>query len=410
MPAMASRTLLAVTFLALTSSYRAPRAWAQATAPDVIAPAAAPAPAVPTAPSVDPDVALERVLRSGCRDGLAAIDRLADNPNAPWSATVSRLCRRILHMPAANVAPPRVQAAVEPRRDKSVQEGRGRLVLWSSLYGLWLGIATDLMFDIDNERLIILPPLLGMGAGLGVSLALTSGVPISAGQAWTIITGLDYGSFNGALWAGSFDLASKGVIGTTVASSVAATSIAIAVADAKSPSAGAVEVVRSSLLWGTVGGALGLAALAPSSGVDEHTALRSIAVTMDLSFALGLVLAHKVNVSRNRVLIIDAGAIGGTLTGLGLVWLASGDPNDSGRAIAAGGLLGLLAGIGVAAYFTSGMDDHDAGGASISGPPGLFAFDAKGRLQLGTPGPMPVFDGTGRRVIGATFSALSGSF
>jgi hypothetical protein len=410
MPAMASRTLLAVALLSTFATCAlAPSARAQASAPDVIPPAA-PDPQLPAAPAVDPDVALERVLRSGCRDGLGAIDGLVDDPRAPWSAAVARLCRRILQMPAASVAPPPIQTAVEPRRDRSVQEGRGRLVLWSSLYGLWLGIATDVMFGVDNERLIILPPLLGMGAGLGASLALTSGVPISAGQAWTIITGLDYGSFNGALWAGSFDLTSKAVVGTSVASSIAATSIAIAVADAKSPSAGAIEVVRSSLLWGTVGGALGLAAFASNSGIDEQTALRSIAVTMDLSFGLGLVLAHKVSLSRNRVLIIDAGAIGGTLTGLGLVWLASGDPDDSGRAIAAGGLLGLMAGIGVAAYFTSGMDDRDGGQASASGPPGLFAFDAKGRLQLGTPGPMPVFDGTGRRVIGATFSALSGSF
>lgn len=300
------------------------------------------------------------------------------------------------------------------RRNASAQEGRGRLVLWSALYGIWLGVATDILFDIDSERAMILPPLLGMGAGLGLSIALTRNVPISTGQAWTIITGLDYGSLNGALWAGSLDLSYAGTVGTAVASSIAATSIAIAVADAKNPSAGAVEVVRSSLLWGTAAGLLGLATFAPrSSNLSEEAALRTVAVTMDAAFVAGLALAHNVNLSRNRVLIIDAGAIAGAMAGLGIAWLASSDPGDDARAITAGGLVGLLAGIGVAAYFTSGMDDDDAEDkdqTAAAAPPGVFALDGRGRWHLGTPGPIPVFDGTGRRLVGATLNALSGSF
>ena len=105
-------------------------------------------------------------------------------------------------------------------------------MLWSSLYGIWLGIATDILFDIDGERAVILPPLVGMGAGLGLSLVATSNFQLTVGEAWTIITGLDYGTFNGALWAGGLDMSDKGVVGTAVATSVAATSIGVLVADA----------------------------------------------------------------------------------------------------------------------------------------------------------------------------------
>ena len=177
------------------------------------------------------------MLRSSCRDGLDEVRAAGADPNTPWAATVVRLCDDIVLEKKHTVT--------------GGNEGRGRLVLWSSLYGIWLGIATDIMFDIDGDRAVILPPLLGLGAGLGLSLAATSSYQLSVGEAWTIITGLDYGTINGALWAGGLDFSDKGVVGTAVATSIAATSIGVLVANAKSPSAGDIEVVRSGLLWGT---------------------------------------------------------------------------------------------------------------------------------------------------------------
>jgi hypothetical protein len=40
----------------------------------------------------------------------------------------------------------------------------------------------------------------------------------------------------------------------------------------------------------------------------------------------------------------------------------------------------------------------------------LVGRDARGRWRLGSPGAMPVFDGLGRHVVGATFTALGGAF
>jgi hypothetical protein len=362
-----------------------------AAAPPIAAPLA-PVPPVPAGPSAA-DLALKRVLRSGCREGLEDVRAASNDPNTAWASTVARMCDDIVLEKTRNVT--------------GGNEGRGRLVLWSSLYGIWLGIATDILFEVDGNRAVIVAPLVGLGAGLGLSLAATSNTQLSVGEAWTIITGLDYGSINGALWAGGLDLSDKGVVGTSVATSVAATSIGVLVASEKSPSAGDIELVRSGLLWGTVGGALATFAIAPH--VSDNGAFKAIALSMDAGFLVGVGLANTVDLSRNRVLIIDAGALTGGLFGLGIAWLAAGTDN-SGRGLAAASLGGMLAGIGVSAWATRNLDTHDVpivGGPSL---PAVLARDADGGWRFGTPGALPVFDGTGSRIVGATLTAMGGLF
>jgi hypothetical protein len=362
----------------------------------VEAPAASPAATPPSPLDAAPSpayLALKRVLRSSCRDGLDDVRAASADPNTPWAATVARMCDDIV---------------LEKKRTiTGGNEGRGRLVLWSSLYGIWLGIATDIMFEIDGNRAVIVAPLVGLGAGIGLSLAATSNTQLTVGEAWTIITGLDYGTINGALWAGGLDMSDKGVVGTAVATSVAATSIGVLVASEKSPSAGDIELVRSGLLWGTVGGALATFTIAPHA--TSTAAFKAIAASMDAGFLIGVGLAKSFDLSRNRVLIIDAGALTGGLFGLGIAWLAAGTDN-SGRGLAAASLGGMLAGIGVAAWATRHLDAQDVGIAKAAAVPAMLARDADGCWRFGTPGALPVFDGTGSRVVGATFSAVGGLF
>jgi hypothetical protein len=360
-----------------------------------VAPADAPAaPPPPAAPS-DADVALKRVLRSSCRDGLAEVRAHAGDPNATWAATVIRLCDDIL------------LDKMQARSVTGGNEGRGRLVLWSSLYGIWLGIAADIMFEIDSERAVIVAPMVGLGAGIGLSLAATRSFQISVGEAWTIITGLDYGTFNGALWAGGLDMSDKGVVGTAVATSIAATSVGVLVANAKSPSAGDIELVRSSLLWGTVGGFLTTIVINPD--VSSTSAFKAVAASMDAGFVVGVALANTFDVSRNRMLLIDAGALAGGLFGAGIAWLALGTDN-SGRGLAGAALGGMLGGIAISAYATRNLDADDAASATAPSLPALLARDIDGRWRFGSPGAVPVFDGRGSRLIGLTFNAVGGLF
>jgi F0F1-type ATP synthase assembly protein I len=363
------------------------------------------------------------VLTSGCRDGLDAVYARVGDPDAPWAETVLRLCGEILRdRPVARrsvTAVPTdddtvaVEAGASPH-ETTEHEGRGRLVLWSSLYGIWLGIATDVLFDVTGSRAVILPPLLGMGAGLGLSLQLTRDTPVSAGQAWTIITGVDYGSINGALWAGGFDASAKATVGAAVVSGFAATAAGLAVADAVSPSAGDIELVRSGLLWGGTAGFLTVAALSSGDHLDGNTASLGAAAAMDAGFVVALGLARRMELSKNRVLIIDAGALAGGLTGLAVSWLAVTNAGQSRRALTGSTLLGLAAGITIAAVSTQDLDKHhrdrSASDPSLPSVPALFARSADGTWAPGSPAPAPVLDGPGRHIVGATFNAVGGVF
>ncbi len=349
------------------------------------------------------DAALERVLRSGCRDGLPDVRALAADPDVPWAPTVARLCDDILSQDAG---PPGGAPTID--ETASANEGRGRLVLWSSLYGIWLGIATDALFGVDGTRSAIVPPMIGLAAALGASLLVTADHPLTTGQAWTIISGLDYATVDGALWGAGLGLSAKGVVGSAIATSAVATGAAVWVAASQRPKAGDIELVRSSMLWGTTGGLLGLAAAAPSNS-SSRTAWLGGAIAIDLSLALGIGLADQFDLSRNRVLIIDAGAIGGGLAGFGISWLIVGGPNASGRAVAGGSLAGLVAGISVAAIATRHLDSR-AGEARALPYPALIGRAADGHWSFSLPRPDRVLTPAGTRPAGASLAAVGGLF
>jgi hypothetical protein len=356
-------------------------------------------PAAPYTPPADPrDEVLRRLLRSGCHDGLAEARALAAR-GEPWAETVARLCGEILLTQPA--APPRAA------RDKHERDGRGTLVIASTIYGIWTGVAVDVLSSVNNVRPAILPPLVGMGAGLALSLAITADHPLTNGQAWSIVTGLEYGSFNGAMWAGALDLSTRSVVGTTFATGLAAGAAGLVVATRRSPTQGDVEVVRSGLLWGTVGGMLGIATFEPT--VSQKSFWRGAAVSMDFGFLAGLALASSFEVSRTRDLIIDAGTLGGGVAGLGVTVLALGTNSGSGRAIAGGALVGMVAGMVLTTVLTRDLDDPDDPDGPDAPVAALLGRDARGRWRWGTPGAMPVLDGLGRRVVGATFTALGGN-
>jgi hypothetical protein len=245
--------------------------------------------------------------------------------------------------------------------------------------------------------------------GLGTSLLITSHHPVTTGQAWTIITGLDYGSLNGALWGGGLGLSTKGVVGLSLLTSIAATSVAIYVAASESPKSGDIELVRSSLLWGTAAGLLAAAAFS-SSETSSESVWRAGAIAMDVGLAAGIGLANSFDLSRNRVLIIDSGAVGGGLLGFGLAVLFA-SRNPSTQTLTGGALAGLIGGITIAALATHDLDKPESQtSASAPAYPALFARAADGRWSVGMPAPTPVFDGTGGRAVGASVAALGGLF
>ena len=172
-------------------------------------------------------------------------------------------------------------------------------------------------------------------------------------------------------------------------------------------------MVRSGGLYGTAATFMGALMLAPEQGSSKGV-FAALAMGMDVGLASGAALAYQVDISRNRMLLIDAGTIAGLGFGLGGTWLVTGSGRDARRALGAGGLVGLGAGMAVAILLTRGMDDEDRGRAASRATPAsaLAARDEHGRWAFGGLSLVPVGapEGASRRgLVGAMVPLVGGS-
>lgn len=348
------------------------------------------------------DEPLRRALVTGCVQGVQDLTVLASSPGASGSdiaAQVLRLCADVRAPLGAPVLAARAS-------DDAERGGRAQLVLGATLYGIWTGIALDVVEGVDGDRMRVLFPMLGLVAGLGGSLVATRQGGITGGQAWSVITGLDYGTYNGLLWSAATDGSTeKGVIGVALGAGLAGGAIGAVVAGHHPPQGG-VELVRSGGLYGT-GVALLAALLIAPEGASSKAIFTTVATGMDVGLAAGAVLATQVPISRNRVLLVDAGTIAGAGLGLGTTWLIAGTHGDARRALGAGGLIGMGAGMAAAILLTRGLDTgHQA--ADAAPVPALATRDQAGNWRPGTLALVPVTASDNTRIIGASVPVVGG--
>ena len=393
--AIRPRTLVAVSLFVLSRASAASETEADAL------PAARKAPA-PFAL----DGPLRRALAGGCHDGIAELEALAASgqPGSDVAAEVVRLCADIRGQRAAGSGASDGSAAAHADRS-----GRPQLVLASTLYGVWLGISVDVLADVKNDRLLVMYPLLGMAAGLGGSLYATHVHEVTSGQAWSIITGLDYGTYNGLLWSAALSNtpSAKGVFGAALPAGLLGGAIGTLVAR-RHPQQGDVELVRSGGLYGTAAAAMAALLFAPT-GSSSRAIFTTLALGMDVGLGTGGILASELDVSRNRVLLVDAGTVAGLGFGLGGTWLITGSKRSSRRALGAGGLVGLGAGMVAAILLTRAMDD-DRAAQVLGSVPALASRHADGTWTFGALSLTPVGDMTGRRqgFVGAAVPLAAG--
>jgi len=383
-----------------------------------------PAPAVlpATAPATSGDAsavdaALRRALAPRCGEAGPLLRQASLSASAEDRALVERVLRLCASLPtelassgAANEPP----VATAPDRS-----GRGRLIIGTTVYGLWVGIAVDVLLEVDDARTAVLPPLLGVGAGLTASLLATQEGEITRGQAWTIITGLDYGTYSGLLLAGALDITGdpKAIVGSALATGLVGGTAATLVATNFRPTPGDAEVVRSGGLWGFA--SMGLLALA-FQPEEEQTTFAMLLAGMDGGLATGAIIAHANPISRDRMLIGDAGALAGAVAGFGLGTLIIGTPDDDeGRGLAVTTLVGLHAGLGLSFWLTRNMadekarnpEDEEARATPEHEPPAaLWVRNERGAWHSGRVALQPTFDttGPGLRPVGAWLPLLGG--
>jgi hypothetical protein len=363
------------------------------------------------------DAAVTRALGPRCGEAGPLLRQAALTASAADRAFVERVLRLCASLPTSSLAtlegsslPP---AAAEPNRS-----GRGRLVVGATTYGLWVGIAVDVLLEVEDARAAVLPPLLGVGAGLTASLLATQEGEITRGQAWTIITGLDYGTFSGLLLAGAVDITDdpKNVVGSALVTGLIGGSVATVVATNFRPTTGDAEVLRSGGLWGTATAGLIAAAIQPA---DEQATFGLLLAGMDGGLLTGAIVAHENDISRDRMLIGDAGALAGAVAGFGLGILVLGTEDGEGRGIAITSLIGLHGGLGLSFWLTRNMPDEkqrtdeaeEARATPEHEPPAaLWVRNENGAWHSGRLALQPTFDTTRASVrpVGASLTLLGG--
>jgi len=288
------------------------------------------------------------------------------------------------------------------------EEGAGRtsqveLMVWSTTYGAWMGIAIPGAFGADGPEAYGAGLLLGAPLGFLGGRALARSRSLSDGQVRAITFGSLWGTWMGYGVMELFDWGQEeycdfdycsvegpdgpdvfkafvvgGLTGTVTGAVLARKPIPMGVATAASLGA----------FWGTWFGVAGGVLV----GLENDPLLASTLVGGNAGLLATAMMAPGWGVSRNRARLVSiAGVIGG-LAGAGVDLLVQ--PDDEKVAIGiplAGSIVGLAVGSGL----TSGMDDR--GGSPTAGLGNSNAFPGSasllkvqdGRFSLGFPAPFP---------------------
>jgi hypothetical protein len=297
--------------------------------------------------------ARERLLGGQLTEAAAELEAIAADPAAgeyaERAATLAKVARELAARGRFVPFAPRPGPEGATTHDRG---GRAELVLFSTLYGAYAAGATVMAADVQNGRVIASLLLAGGGAGLGGSLWLTRSGPISSGRANAIDSAALWSGYNGTLLGVIGDANFRFAAGISLASSAAGLTTAALLTREASPRAGTVAAANSGGIWGLAAGVF-IASTYPGEG-SLKAVLTTILVTADSGLVLGGWLGEKHAVSRERALLIDAGAVVGILGGLAVFGIVQPDAKEASGALA---LAGLGAGLGSAIWFTRDWDD-----------------------------------------------------
>lgn len=366
------RTAIALVLCAVATEVRAqsePEPVAPPATPPIAAPSQEAAPATDAALEARYHGAFEALARGERDVAVRLLESIV--ADAPQHSLADR-ARTLLSDLAATKPPPSPPSswvsddsqalepsAHAPRRPAAREQhptsiARAELVFFQTLHGIALGAEVCAMAKCDSSQPWVLSMMLGGGAGFGLSWyfshdGITPGLSraLTDGVLWGAANGIglaiateaaEHASATGAFLAGG-QLVGLGLAGLAYAE--------------LEPSAGQVSLTSSGGLWSIAAFGQLIAAFDPH--YDPKTWAWLLIGTGNAGVLAGALLAHSVPMSTSRVLLIDAGGLLGTLTGLGVAVLAQGDHlHAAGTFIP--GVIGTLTGLGVAYYLTRDWD------------------------------------------------------
>jgi hypothetical protein len=191
---------------------------------------------------------------------------------------------------------------------------------------------------------------------------------LTPGQAAAINSGTVWGFGYGLATIGSMDLDGDEALGSVVVGALGFTGLGVLIAELANPTAGQVSLANSGGLWAGVMTGLILA----TQDSDDSSVFFGIEQGVVGAGILTLALVSRtLDISRGRVLLIDAGGILGGLVGLSTLFLILGDDGDA-NPLLVGTAVGVGVGLATTAALTRDFDAPDA-------PSVAFAPAAMGR-------------------------------
>ncbi|NMO17692.1 hypothetical protein HPC49_22160 [Pyxidicoccus fallax] len=306
------------------------------------------------------------------REALESFERvLSACPQHPYATELLRLARTRL-IPGGRLA---AAAASERGPEGRSDSGLAAMTVVQTLHGAAQGILLCAIAECSAQG-VAAASVLGAGAGAATVLLLAKGSGVTSGQAAAINSGTVWGFWFGIASLLAFDLGGDDAIGTVMLGGAGFTGVGILLALTARPTAGQVSMANSGALWTGVVTAL---LLATSDSDDTET---FFAVELGAT-AAGLVvlgaLSTTFEVSRGRMLIIDAGGIIGGLLGAASTFVLAGE--NAGDEILVGTAAGVVGGLALTAYLTRDFDTPDAPQAVLT--PTLLGRDGMGLAVVG---------------------------
>lgn len=237
---------------------------------------------------------------------------------------------------------------------------RAELLFVQTVHGVALGAELCVLAECDGARPWVLALMLGAGSGFGASFyasqdgitpaltrALTDGVLIGAMEGATLMVA------TGA--AEDSDRGEKVAMAHLMGGQLVGLGVGALLYDELRPRTGQVSLTFSGGIWASVSAALMVGALDLSP--DDRQWGTLLLVSGNAGLLAGAWLASEEPMGTSRVLVMDAGGLLGMLTGMGLSVLVQSDAQA--QPTLGAGLAGALVGLGATYALTDGWDRDD---------------------------------------------------
>jgi presenilin-like A22 family membrane protease len=272
--------------------------------------------------------ARQLIARNEIRLAVPVLQKLADYfPETPAARKALALRDSLVGLP-----PPTLD-----------QSGRVGVVVFSTLYGTWLGAAIPIIAKADDPKAFVAGMMAGSITGLLVSLNATKDRAISDGRTSLINFGGWFGTWQGIAWANAAGIdEGRDVVTGAVIGGLTGLATSILLTKDKEIRPGYATLVNFGGIWGSW---FALCTAMIFDVEQDETAWGMVGAGGDVGIVATAVAARHTQMSRGRARLINIAGVVGTVFGLGIAVLAEVDDAQAVFAImGTGSVAGLLIG------------------------------------------------------------------